>query len=222
MSPSSCSPTPCPRTMSASDRPAAARPRASGGTTIEVPPLRRDRRVQAWVVSTGISQAGDVAWMIGLAWTAAKIGSATETGLVVGIGTLPRALMLLFGGALADRLDARRVMVADERRAHPRAASPVRSSPRRRDCRSRSWSPLRCCSASSTRSTTRRRARCRGSSCAPKTSRRRRRCSSSSRRIATFVGAPIGGVLVAFGGLELVMLVDAATLRRSTGCCSLC
>jgi MFS family permease len=82
-----------------------------GGTTIEVPPLRRDRRVQAWVVSTGISQAGDVAWMIGLAWTAAKIGSAAETGLVVGIGTLPRALMLLFGGALADRLDARRVMI---------------------------------------------------------------------------------------------------------------
>jgi MFS family permease len=32
-----------------------------------------------------------------------------------------------------------------------------------------------------------------------------------ARRIATFVGAPLGGVLVAVGGLELIMVVDAAT-----------
>lgn len=88
-------------------------PRRSTSTDVpvDIPPLGRDRRVQAWVVSTGISQAGDVAWTIGLAWTAARIGTPTEAGLVIGIGTLPRALMVLFGGALADRVDARRVMV---------------------------------------------------------------------------------------------------------------
>jgi len=64
--------------MSGSTGPARPHDPEVGSTTIEVPPLRRDRRVQAWVVSTGISQAGDVAWTIGLAWTAAKIGSAAE------------------------------------------------------------------------------------------------------------------------------------------------
>lgn len=97
--------------MSAGQDRSAANEVVGGGTPSGPPPLGRDRKVQAWVVSTGISQAGDVAWTIALAWTAAKIGSATETGLVIGIGTLPRALMLLFGGALADRLDARRLMV---------------------------------------------------------------------------------------------------------------
>jgi MFS family permease len=76
-----------------------------------IPPLGRDRRVQAWVVSAGISQAGDSAWLIGLAWTSAQIGGAHGAALVMGIGTLPRALLTVFGGALADRLDARRTMV---------------------------------------------------------------------------------------------------------------
>jgi MFS family permease len=76
-----------------------------------IPPLGRDRRVQAWVVSVGISQAGDAAWLLGLAWTSAQIGGAHGAALVIGIGTLPRALLTIFGGALADRLDARRTMV---------------------------------------------------------------------------------------------------------------
>ena len=76
-----------------------------------IPPLGRDRRVQAWVVSAGISQAGDAAWLIGLAWTSSQIGGAHGAALVMGIGTLPRALLTVFGGALADRLDARRTMV---------------------------------------------------------------------------------------------------------------
>jgi MFS family permease len=77
----------------------------------QIPPLGRDRRVQAWVVSAGISQAGDAAWLIGLAWTSSQIGGAHGAALVMGIGTLPRALLIVFGGALADRLDARKTMV---------------------------------------------------------------------------------------------------------------
>jgi MFS family permease len=161
-------------------------------------------------VSTGISQAGDVAWMIGLAWTATKIGSATETGLVVGIGTLPRALMLLFGGALADRLDARRVMVAmNAARILVLLAGAIIA-----ETAGLSIPVLVAVAvlfglfdavydpASSTM---------------PRQFVRTEDLAATSamfqlsRRIATFAGAPIGGVLVAFGGLELVMLVDAAT-----------
>ncbi|TDW22744.1 MFS transporter [Kribbella kalugense] len=77
-----------------------------------LPPLRRDRRVQAWTLSGAVSEAGDVAWYVGLAWSAAQVASPAAAGLVMGIGALPRALFLLFGGALADRLDGRRTMIA--------------------------------------------------------------------------------------------------------------
>lgn len=80
-------------------------------TTITVPPLRRDTRVHAWVAAAGISQLGDMAWYIGLAWSAAQVAGPAGAGLVMGAGAIPRAATLLLGGALADRLDARRTMV---------------------------------------------------------------------------------------------------------------
>lgn len=81
------------------------------GATDEVPGLRRDRRVWAWVLAAAVSQAGDMAWYVGLAWTATQVTSAAGAGLVMGVGAVPRALVLLFGGALADRLDTRRTMI---------------------------------------------------------------------------------------------------------------
>ena len=68
--------------------------------------------MHAWILSGAVSEAGDVAWYVGLAWSAAQVASPAGAGLVMGIGALPRALILLFGGALADRLDARRTMIA--------------------------------------------------------------------------------------------------------------
>jgi len=193
--------------MSAPSGPA---PVDGSGTHVDIPPLRHDRRVQAWVVSTGISQAGDVAWMIGLAWTAAKIGSAAETGLVVGIGTLPRALMLLFGGALADRLDARRVMVMmNAARILVLLAGVLVGQTAGLSI------PLLVGVAVlfglfdavyDPASSTMPRQYVRTDDLAATAA-----MFQLSRRVATFAGAPIGGVLVAFGGLELVMIVDAAT-----------
>ncbi|WP_112240043.1 MFS transporter [Kribbella monticola] len=75
------------------------------------PPLSRDRRVQGWIFSAAVSQIGDVAWYIGLAWSAAQVTTPAGAGLVMGIGALPKALTLLYGGALADRIDARRTMI---------------------------------------------------------------------------------------------------------------
>jgi MFS family permease len=91
---------------------AATSPATSDGTVEPVfPPLRRDPRVQGWMFSSAVSEAGDVAWYLGLAWSAAQVTTPAGAGLVMGIGALPRALMLLYGGALADRLDARRTMI---------------------------------------------------------------------------------------------------------------
>jgi MFS family permease len=67
--------------------------------------------MHGWIFSAAVSQIGDMAWYVGLAWSAAQVTSPAGVGLVMGIGALPRALILLFGGALADRLDGRRLMV---------------------------------------------------------------------------------------------------------------
>src|SRR5690606_74469 len=57
------------------------------------------------------SDAGDAVWTIALAWTAVQITSPAVAGLIVAAGTVPRALTLLFGGVIADRANARRVMM---------------------------------------------------------------------------------------------------------------
>jgi hypothetical protein len=54
------------------------------------PPLRRDYRVHGWIMSSAISQAGDMAWYIGLAWSAAQIttpAGARRQGSVAGSPT---------------------------------------------------------------------------------------------------------------------------------------
>ncbi|HEY3510374.1 MULTISPECIES: MFS transporter [Kribbella] len=174
------------------------------------PPLRRDRRVHGWILSAGISWAGDVAWYVGLAWSAAQVTTPAGAGLVMGIGALPKALILLYGGALADRLDGRRTMIlANLARIVVLVAAsaavlvwglslgllvavavvfgavdalytPASGTLPRRMVRSEDLVKL---SAGTQLAT----------------------------RLATFAGAPLGGLLVAHGGLVTVMLVDAAS-----------
>lgn len=75
------------------------------------PAFRRDRLVHAWIGIKALSDAGDALWTIALAWTAVQIASPAVAGLIVAAGTVPRAAILLFGGVIADRADARRVML---------------------------------------------------------------------------------------------------------------
>lgn len=77
----------------------------------EPPPFRHDRRVHAWIAIKALSDAGDALWTIALAWTAVQIASPAIAGLIVAAGTVPRAVVLLFGGVIADRSNARRVMM---------------------------------------------------------------------------------------------------------------
>ena len=76
-----------------------------------LPPLRRDRSVQAWVAARGLSDAGDTIWSVALAWTAVTMAGPAAAGLLVGLSTLPRAVFTLAGGVLADRWETRRVVV---------------------------------------------------------------------------------------------------------------
>ncbi|WP_307363506.1 MFS transporter [Microbacterium murale] len=77
----------------------------------EPPRFSRDISVHAWIVVKALSDAGDAIWTIALAWTAVQITSPAIAGVIVAAGTIPRAAILLFGGVLADRANARHVMI---------------------------------------------------------------------------------------------------------------
>ena len=166
--------------------------------------------MHGWIASAAVSQAGDVAWYVGLAWSAAQITTPAGAGLVMGVGALPKALVLLYGGALADRFDGRRTMIlANLARivvltlaatavaiwglslallltvavvfgAVDALYTPASGTLPRRMVRSEDLVKL---SAG----------------------------SQLAQRLAIFAGAPLGGLLVAHGGLITVMIADAAS-----------
>jgi MFS family permease len=75
-------------------------------------PLTRDPAIWVWAAAAFLSFLGDTVWVVGLSWAAVNAASPAVAGLVVAVGMAPQALLLLVGGSLADRLDARAVMVA--------------------------------------------------------------------------------------------------------------
>ena len=75
------------------------------------PPVRKDPVVLAWLAAVGLSWFGDFAWAVALAWTAAHTLSPVLAGVVLGAEMLPQALLVLVGGVLADRYDPRGLLV---------------------------------------------------------------------------------------------------------------
>jgi MFS transporter, DHA3 family, macrolide efflux protein len=75
------------------------------------PRLRRDVMVRAWLIGVGLSWFGDYAWAVALAWTAAHTLSPVLAGVVLAADMAPQALLVLVGGVLADRYDPRRMLV---------------------------------------------------------------------------------------------------------------
>ena len=179
-------------------------------TVTEAPPFRRDRLVHAWSVVSGISLAGDSAWFVAFAWTAATITDPATAGLILGAGTIPRALTALYGGALADRYDARRVVVlANVGRIALLVVGTALATANGVTV------PLLLAVAivfgvldaiHNPAAMT-----------LPRTLVRTDDLPAAAGlmqvagRLARFGGAPLGGVLVAVGGLRLVMVVDAVT-----------
>ncbi|MFI6940976.1 MFS transporter [Streptomyces sp. NPDC050418] len=77
-------------------------------------PAHRDPNVLRWLGAYGSSMIGDSVYFIALSWAAARSGSAAQAGLVLAISAVPRALLMLYGGVIADRLGPRRVVIASD------------------------------------------------------------------------------------------------------------
>jgi len=182
----------------------------TAGSEPVAPPLRRDARLLTLIAASALSRAGDVAWFVGLAWTAAHVAGAAGAGLVMGVSSVPRALILLLGGALADRLDARRTMiVADVARTFVLLVGLVLIEAGEPSV----WLLLAVAVAFGLAdglydpaAGTMPRQLARPEDLGPVSS-----MYQLGGRLATLVGAPLGGILVAVGGLSAVMVFDAVS-----------
>lgn len=70
--------------------------------------------VVRWLAGYGTGLLGEQLYYITLAWTAAQVASPTQLGLILAAGAVPRALFLLFGGAIADRIGPKPVALASD------------------------------------------------------------------------------------------------------------
>ena len=182
-------------------RPGAARRTSPAG------PARPDGA--RWLAAVGVSWFGDYAWNVALAWTAAHTLSPVLAGVVLGAEMLPQAVLVLLGGVLADRYDPRRLLVAGE---VGQAAVLLLGA--------LGWAtglrgaPILLAMAVSFGIASGRRC-LRGSRWYGSWSRARTSDGAGVEQISTramkLLGAPVGGILVAWGGLTAVMVLDAAT-----------
>ncbi len=190
-----------------STSPVSSGPELTGSTP---PPVRRDPVVLTWLVAVAVSGFGDSVWAVALAWTAAHTLAPVVAGVVLGAEMLPQAVLVLLGGVMADRLDPRRLLVGGQ---VARAAVLVAGA--------MAWSsgihgaPILLAIAI-----------CFGVSSgltipAGNTLVRQLVAGDDlgtvmgwnqiSGRVTRLLGAPTGGILVAWGGPVAAMLVDAAT-----------
>ena len=81
-------------------------------------PAYRDHNVTRWLLGLALSLLGDQVYFVALAWVAARSASPEDVGWILGAGSVPRLLLLLLGGAAADRFGPRRTaLISDALRA---------------------------------------------------------------------------------------------------------
>jgi MFS family permease len=72
----------------------------------------RNPKYRLWLIGSTISFLGDQFYMVALPWLILQqTGSAVAMGAVMMAGSIPRALLMLMGGVLSDRVSARKIMM---------------------------------------------------------------------------------------------------------------
>ncbi len=82
-------------------------------TSIPAPPHPlRERNFRLLFIGSGISMLGDQFYFVALPWLVLQqTGSAIAMGTIMMAGAIPRAVLMLMGGAVSDRMSPRRIMV---------------------------------------------------------------------------------------------------------------
>ncbi|GGQ47620.1 MFS transporter [Streptomyces flaveolus] len=77
-------------------------------------PAHRDANVLRWAAAYTASMLGDTVFFLALSWAAVQNGTPAQAGLVTAVSAVPRALLMLGGGVIADRLGPRRVVIGSD------------------------------------------------------------------------------------------------------------
>jgi MFS family permease len=73
----------------------------------------RNPNYRLWLIGGTISLLGDQFYFVALPWLVLQqTGSAVAMGAIMMTGAIPRALLMLMGGAVSDRISARKIMMA--------------------------------------------------------------------------------------------------------------
>ncbi|MFG1806629.1 MFS transporter [Streptomyces sp. NPDC049040] len=90
---------------------------ASAATARTAPaarPAHRDGNVLRWLTAYTASLLGDSVYFVALGFAAAKAAPPAQVGLVMAAGAVPRAVLMLGGGVIADRFGPRLVVIGSD------------------------------------------------------------------------------------------------------------
>lgn len=93
-------------------------PHAPAQATPPTPPAPpehplRSPNFRLWLIGSTVSLFGDQFYLVALPWLVLQqTGSAAVMGSIMMAGAIPRALLMLMGGAVSDRMSPRRIMIA--------------------------------------------------------------------------------------------------------------
>jgi MFS family permease len=76
--------------------------------------LPRSRDSGLWLFGYAHSLVGDQIFYVALTWAAVSMMSPARVGLVLVLGSVPRAVVLLAGGVLVDRAGPKRVIIVSD------------------------------------------------------------------------------------------------------------
>ncbi|MFJ8207527.1 MFS transporter [Micromonospora chalcea] len=171
-------------------------------------------RLSLWLTAEPVSLVGDQIFFLIIAWTAVQAAGPKGVGLVLAAGALPRALLMLFGGAIVDKLGPRRVAVTSDvlRAALMIAAAAVAAAaPASIGLLLALAVAFGVVDALFYPAT---------GSLAPRVVPQQQlvrvqNIRALGTRVAVLLGAPLGGLLLAIGGASLAFAINAATFVLS-------
>lgn len=77
-------------------------------------PAYRDPNVLRWLGAYTTSVTGDIVYFLALTWAVTQESGPAQAGVVLAAGAVPRAVLMLAGGVVADRFGPRRVVIASD------------------------------------------------------------------------------------------------------------
>jgi MFS family permease len=206
--------------MTVLDEGAAGEMVAAGpGRRLQLRSAVHELQFLCYLAGQSVSQLGNMVWYVALSWSAIQLGSPGTASVLMILSSLPTIGFTLLGGVIVDRFDVRRLMLGSDilRTSITLIAAGLALL--------RPGIPLLAVLAL-TFGTVNAVFQPAAGAMQPRLLRPEQygdgaALTTVAGRLALSVGGPLGGLVVAYGGLPLGLLVDAATFAVSVATLSI-